>query len=82
MMPVGFGIFYLKKAFLSAYPSEGHENFLSPMTKSFTSAATKLKNMFRRIKDWRRIVMRYDRCAHTFFSAICIAAAVIFYLNE
>jgi hypothetical protein len=25
--------------------------------------------------------MRYDRCAHTFFSAICIAATVIFYLN-
>jgi hypothetical protein len=32
------------------------------------------------IKDWRRIAMRYDRCAHTFFSAICIAAIVIFYL--
>ncbi|PPR60672.1 MAG: hypothetical protein CFH04_01620, partial [Alphaproteobacteria bacterium MarineAlpha3_Bin3] len=25
---------------------------------------------------------RYDRCAHTFFSAICIAAFVIFYLNQ
>jgi hypothetical protein len=35
----------------------------------------------RRLKDWRRIAMRYDRCAHTFFSAICIAATVIFYLN-
>ncbi|OYY80266.1 MAG: transposase, partial [Rhizobiales bacterium 24-66-13] len=23
---------------------------------------------------------RYDRCAHTFFSAICIAATVIFWL--
>ncbi|MBS6829995.1 MAG: IS5/IS1182 family transposase, partial [Desulfovibrio sp.] len=29
---------------------------------------------------WRRIATRYDRCAHTFFSAICIAAIVIFYL--
>ncbi|MCO7725453.1 IS5/IS1182 family transposase, partial [Brucella intermedia] len=29
---------------------------------------------------WRRIATRYDRCAHTFFSAICIAAAVIFWL--
>jgi hypothetical protein len=38
--------------------------------------------MFGRIKDWRRIAMRYDRCAHTFFSAICIAATVIFYLKE
>lgn len=41
----------------------------------------KIENMFGRIKDWRRIAMRYDRCAHTFFSAICIAASVIFYLN-
>ena len=41
----------------------------------------KVENMFGRLKDWRRIAMRYDRCAHTFFSAICIAATVIFYLN-
>lgn len=41
----------------------------------------KVENMFGRIKDWRRIVMRYDRCAHTFFSATCIACCVIFYLN-
>jgi len=41
----------------------------------------KIEIMFGRLKDWRRISMRYDRCAHTFFSSICIAAAVIFYLN-
>ena len=35
--------------------------------------------MFARLKDWRRIAMRYDRCAHTFLSAIHIAAIVIFY---
>ncbi len=41
----------------------------------------KIENMFAKLKDWRRIAMRYDRCAHTFFSAICIAATCIFYLN-
>ena len=41
----------------------------------------KVENMFAKIKDWRRIATRYDRCAHTFFSAICIAATCIFYLN-
>jgi transposase len=40
----------------------------------------KIENMFGRLKDWRRIHTRYDRCAHTFLSAICIAAAVIFWL--
>lgn len=40
----------------------------------------KVENMFGRLKDWRRIHTRYDRCAHTFMSASCIAAAVIFWL--
>lgn len=40
----------------------------------------KIENSFAWLKDWRRIAMRYDRCARTFFSAICIAAAFIFYL--
>lgn len=42
----------------------------------------KIENMFGRIKDWRRIAMRYDRCAHTFMSAIALAAAVIFWLKQ
>ena len=37
----------------------------------------RIENMFGRLKDWRRIATRYDRCAHTFFSAICIAATVL-----
>lgn len=41
----------------------------------------KVENMFGKLKDWRRVATRYDRCAHTYFSAICIAATVIFYLN-
>jgi transposase len=40
----------------------------------------KIENMFGWLKDWRRIAMRYDRCAHTFFSAVYIAATVIFWL--
>jgi transposase len=40
----------------------------------------KIENSFGRLKDWRRIATRYDRCAHTFFSAICIAAIVIWWI--
>ena len=40
----------------------------------------KVENMFGRLKDWRRIHTRYDRCAYTLFSAICIAATVTFWL--
>ena len=42
----------------------------------------KIEIMFGRLKDWRRIHTRYDRCAHTFRSAICIAATVIFWINQ
>ena len=35
-----------------------------------------IERLFGRLKDWRRIATRYDRCAHTFYSAICIAATV------
>lgn len=40
----------------------------------------RIENLFTKLKDWRRIATHYDRCAHTFFSAICLAAAVLFYL--
>lgn len=40
----------------------------------------KIEIMFGRLKDWRRIATRYDRCAHTFMSAIALAAAVLFWL--
>lgn len=34
--------------------------------------------MFCRLKDFRRIATPYDRCAHTFMSAISIAATVCY----
>ncbi|MEN9771537.1 MAG: hypothetical protein RJA58_180 [Pseudomonadota bacterium] len=36
--------------------------------------------MFGRLKAWRRIATRYDRCAKTFLSAAALAATVIFWL--
>lgn len=38
----------------------------------------KIQNLFAKLKDWRRIATRHDRCAHTFFSIICVSAAVAF----
>ena len=32
---------------------------------------------FGRLKDWRRVATRYDRCPKTFFSAILLAAIVL-----
>ncbi|KGJ01417.1 transposase [Paracoccus halophilus] len=42
----------------------------------------RIENAFARLKDWRRIATRYDRCGDLFLSAICIAAIVIFWLPK
>jgi transposase len=40
----------------------------------------KIENVFGRIKDWRRVATRYDRCAHTSMAAISIAATCCYWL--
>ena len=40
----------------------------------------RIEIMFRRLKDWRLVASRYDRCPETFFSAIMLAATVLFWL--
>jgi len=40
----------------------------------------KIENMFARLKDWRRIATRCDRCADLFLSACALAAVVMFWL--
>lgn len=40
----------------------------------------KIENVFGRIKDWRRVATRYDRCALTFMSAISIAVTLCYWL--
>ena len=51
-----------------------------PFDPSIYRKRHKIENMFGRLKDWRRIHVRYDRCAHAFMSAIIIAAIVIFWI--
>ena len=40
----------------------------------------RIENSFGRIKDWRRIATRYDRCPKVFLSACALAAVVLFWL--
>ncbi len=40
----------------------------------------RIEIMFGRLKDWRRIATRYDRCAKVFLSAVALAATVMFWL--
>jgi transposase len=40
----------------------------------------RIEIMFGRLKDWRRVATRYDRCPKVFLSAVALAATVIFWL--
>jgi transposase len=60
-------------------PSTRSQKAPLPYDRALYWQRHRIENMFGRLKDWRRIAMRYDRCAHTFFSAICLAATVTFW---
>jgi len=62
-------------------PSKSNRKVAIPHDPALYRERHKVEIMFGRLKDWRRIHTRYDRCAHTFFSAIALAAAVIFWLG-
>ena len=40
----------------------------------------RIEIMFGRLKDWRRIATRYDRCPKVFLFALVLAATVLFWL--
>ncbi|MBE7734291.1 transposase [Devosia sp. CC-YST696] len=42
----------------------------------------RIESLFARLKDWRRIATRYDRCAGTLMTAITIAAIRICWINK
>lgn len=48
-----------------------------PYDKALYQKRHKVENLVATLKGWRRIATRYGRRAHTFFSAICIAATAI-----
>lgn len=67
---------------VACIPSRKRRKIAIPYSKRLYKQRNRIERMFARLKDWRRIATRYDRCAHTFFSAICLAATVLFYLSN
>jgi len=70
----------LEKGITPCIPPKKNRKRKIAYDKTLYKHRHKVENMFGRLKDWRRISTRYDRCAHTFFSAICIAAFVIYWI--
>jgi transposase len=71
----------IEKGIEPCIPPKKNRKRPQPYDEALYKKRHKIENSFGWLKDWRRIATRYDRCAHAFFSAICIAAAFIFYLR-
>jgi transposase len=74
------GITLVDRNYEVCIPSKSNRKIQIPHDKALYRKRHKIENMFGKLKDWRRIHTRYDRCAHTFMSAIAIAAIVIFWI--
>ena len=61
-------------------PSRRNRNQRLPYSKKLYKMRHKVENLFAKLKDWRRIATRYDRCAYIFLSAVLLAATVLSWL--
>jgi hypothetical protein len=58
----------------------GRKSRNEPIKQTLLQAPQPHRIMLGHLKDWRRVATRYDRCPTAFFSAIALAATVIFWL--
>ena len=61
-------------------PSKKNRKVQIPHDAALYKKRHKIENMFGRLKDWRRVAMRFDRRADIFLSACALAAIVMFWL--
>ncbi|MET3754750.1 transposase [Rhizobium binae] len=61
-------------------PFQRNRKDIIPHDATTYRARHKIENMFGRLKDWRRVATRYDRCPVVFLSAIALVATVLFWL--
>ena len=61
-------------------PSRKNRKVQIPHDTALYKKRHKIESMFGRMKDWRRVAMRYDRRADIFLSACALAAIVLFWL--
>ena len=60
--------------------SRVNRRWKSCFSKTLYKGRNAVERMFCRLKDYRRIATRYDKLATNFLGAICLAAAVTWWL--
>jgi transposase len=71
----------IKRGITPCVPPTRNRKVDIPHDKTLYRQRHHIENMLGRLKDWSRIATRNDRCAHTFLSAICLAATVTCWLD-
>jgi transposase len=71
-----------ERGITACIPSKKNRKQPIPYDKALYRQRYHVEIMFGRLKDWRRIATRYDRCATVFFGAITLAAILTFWLQE
>ena len=71
-----------KRRITPCIPPRAKRKHPATYCKTLYKQRHKVENLFAKLKDWRRIAMRFDRSANAFLSAIQIAAVVIFWINQ
>lgn len=69
-----------RRGTLAVIPPMRHRRVQFPYDRRVYNRRNVIERMFCRLKDWRRIATRYDRCPKVFLSAVALAATVLFWL--
>ena len=72
----------IERGITPCIPSRAKRKHPETYCQNLYKQRQKVENMFAKLKDWRRIAMRFNRCAHAFISVIQSAAIVIFWFNQ
>jgi transposase len=68
------------KGITPCIPSRKNRKVPIPHDEAQYRKRHKIENSFARLKDWRRVATRYDRCPKVFLSACALANVVMFWL--
>ena len=69
-----------KRGITACIPSSRARKIPIPHDERLYRKRNVVERFFARLKDFRRIAMRYDRCPNSFFAAVIIAAITIAFL--
>jgi transposase len=69
-----------EKGITPCIPGRKSRNKTVIYDKSRYKRRNRIEIMFGRLKDWRRVATRHDRCPTAFFCAIALTATVLFWL--